>query len=51
MPEIFKVSQKTGEPGRPKGVEILGGSKKGTEPNIVGASKPGEPKIMSRNEK
>lgn len=49
MNGIFKVPQHTGEKGRPKGVEVLGANRKEKgDPEIVGARKPGEPKIMDR---
>jgi len=52
MAEIFKVPQQTGERGRPKGVEVLGASReKADDVEIVGARKPGEPKIVDRTTK
>jgi hypothetical protein len=49
MAEIFKVPQHTGDRGRPKEIEVLGGnSEKAGTTEILGARTPGEPKILDR---
>lgn len=52
MSEIVKVSQLTGERGRPRGVEVLGANKQEVgDPQILGAKKAGEPEILDRTTK